>query len=198
MISPEQHVEILAKDSERVSADIRQLESMVDKFIAFGVAVIGAGFAYGLQASPRVNEIFFVLPVALFGVYYVFFERMRTIVWLGAYKRALEDKINEISGTTVLKWEYLVQEHRGRADIIAVSVNVVYALILIGVVAYSWFKVRAIYSTEAFFGVRVDFVYTAVVIVLVLLLALCIRRWSTAYSPAYALSREMLTVSAKA
>ena len=103
MILPEQHIEILAKECERIAADIRHFEAMVEKFTGLGITIIGAGFAYGL--AQNVNEIFFVLPVGLFGIYYVFIERMRTILWLGAYKRALEDKINELAKDTVVNWE---------------------------------------------------------------------------------------------
>ena len=107
------------QECERVASDIRQLESMVDRFTGLGITVVGAGFAYGLSSTWHADEIFFLLPVGLSGIYYVCFDRMRTILWLGAYKRALEDRINELSQKTVLNWEYLVQEHRGTADIIA-------------------------------------------------------------------------------
>ncbi len=190
MISGEKHVELLAKESDRISTDIRQLESMVDKFIGFGITVIGAGFTYG--SAQHVDEIFFVLPIGLFGIYYVFFDRMRTILWLGAYKRALEDKINELSGEILLNWEILIQEHRGRADIIALSGNFVYLLILLGVVGYSLFRINEVYNAHSVYGISIGHIYTTVVALLAILLVLCIRRFLTAYAPAYKLSRKML------
>lgn len=191
MISAEKHVEILARESDRVSTDIRQFESMVDRFIGFGITVIGAGFTYGV--AQHADQVFFVLPIALFGIYYVFLERMRTIVWLGAYKRALEDRINEVSEDIVLNWEYLIQEGRGRADVIAFSGNFVYVLILVGVVGYSLFRVNDVYGTQTMYGVPILYVCIFVVLILTTLLLLCIVRLLTVYAPAYKLSRKALS-----
>jgi hypothetical protein len=193
MTSPGEHIEVLVNESDRVSTDIRQLESMVDKFIGFGIALIGAGFTYGV--AQHAEEVFFLLPVAMFGIYYIFFDRMRTILWLGAYKRAVEDKINELSEGIVVNWEKLVQEHRGRADIIVLSGNFVYFLILLGVVGYSLIRVNNVYEMQTVCGVRIGYIYAALVALLAVLLGLCIWRFFTAYPPAYRLSREMLGVA---
>jgi hypothetical protein len=189
MISPEKHIEALVKDCERVASDIRQLEAMVDKFIGFGITIVSAGFAYGV--SSRITEIFFILPVAMFGIYYVFIERMRTIVWLGAYKRALEDKINLLAETLVFDWEMLVQEHRGRGDVIVWSVNVVYAIALVAVTGFSVYRINDA-SLAGQYKWWVVPSYIAFIVILILLLFLCGHRWLTAYKPAYEQSRRSL------
>lgn len=193
-MTPKEHIEALLKESDRVSTDIRQLESMVDKFIGFGITIIVAGFAYGLSA--HLNEMFFVLPIALFGIYYIFFERMRTILWLGAYKRALEDKINEISETPIVNWEFLIQEHRGRVDVIVFSTNTVYFMILIGIIGFSLLRLNddPQFGTQIVFGIRIISIYTAIIVFLAILLALCIWHWATVYRPAYDLSRRAIGV----
>lgn len=191
MISTEQHIETLAKECERVAADIRHFEAMTEKFTGLGITIIGAGFAYGL--AQNVNEIFFVLPVGLFGIYYVFIERMRTILWLGAYKRALEDKINELAKDTVLNWEYLIQEHRGRADVIVWSGNIIYVLILGATVIYSVFRLNKIDGMHVWSPSM--WLYGGLMVALIALLIGCLVCWLTAYAPAYKLSKKAVGLS---
>jgi hypothetical protein len=186
MISTEQHIETLAKECERIAADIRHFEAMVEKFTGLGITIIGAGFAYGL--AQDVNEIFFVLPVGLFGIYYVFIERMRTILWLGAYKRALEDKINELANETVLNWEYLIRKHRGRADVIVRSGNIIYVLILGTTIVYSLFRLDKIEGMHL--GSPLMWIYGGLMVFLVSLLIGCLVCWLSAYAPAYKLSKK--------
>jgi hypothetical protein len=54
------HIELLTKENDRLSVDIRSLESMNERFLAAGMTVIGAGFAYGID--KREMLIFYVLP----------------------------------------------------------------------------------------------------------------------------------------
>jgi hypothetical protein len=167
---------------------------MVEKFVGFGITIVGAGFAYGL--AQKVDEVFFVLPVAMFGIYYVFLERMRTILWLGAYKRAVEEKINELSERTVLKWEYLIQEHRGRVDIIVLSTNLVYGLILIAVVLISVVRIKnsAIYGTSTKYGIEILYGFSFLMIFLFAMLVGCLLFWKAAYPPAYKASQDAIEV----
>jgi hypothetical protein len=192
MISVQQHIDILAKESDRASTDVRHFETMVEKFVGFGISIVAAGFAYGI--AQKVDEVFFVLPVAMFGIYYVFLERMRTILWLGAYKRALEEKMNELAGATLVKWEYLIQEHRGRVDIIVVSTNVVYVLILVAVVIFSVLRIKssAAYGMHATYGTFIFYGFSSLLAVLSGMLVCCVLFLKSAYPPAYNASQEAI------
>ena len=184
MLAQEKQVEFLAKESERISADIRHLETMTDRFIGFGFTIIGAGFAYGLGA--KADEIFFVLPVGLLGIFFIYLDRLRSMQWLGAYKRAIEDKINRLSETQISRWEFLVQEHRGRGDVIVISTYFVYLLVLCGVVGFSLYKIHDLY------GVRASLPFFALLTLMLGLLALSVKRWLKAYDLAYGLSGSTL------
>jgi hypothetical protein len=192
MISVQQHIDILAKESDRASTDVRHFETMVEKFVGFGISIVAAGFAYGI--AQKVDEVFFVLPVAMFGIYYVFIERMRTILWLGAYKRAVEEKMNELAGATLVKWEYLIQEHRGRVDIIVVSTNVVYVLILIAVVIFSVLRIKnsAAYGIDAAHGALIFYGFSLLLVSLFGMLVWCVLFLKSAYPPAYNASQEAI------
>ena len=192
MISVQQHIDILTKESDRASTDVRHFEAMVEKFVGFGITIVAAGFAYGI--AQKVDEVFFVLPVAMFGIYYVFLERMRTILWLGAYKRAVEEKINELAGATVVKWEYLIQEHRGRVDIIVVSTNTVYTLILIAVIVFSVARIKnsAAYGTSTAYGTFIFYGFSLLLTVLFGMLVWCVLFWKAVYPPAYRASQEAI------
>jgi hypothetical protein len=127
-------LDALIKESERLSADIRSLEAMNEKFLGFGITIIGAGLAYGIK--EEVAPMFPGLPIALFGVLYMMLDRLRSMMWLGGYKREIEDRINSLSGFRIANWERLVVESRGRGDIIVISVSITLFLILLGVAAY--------------------------------------------------------------
>jgi hypothetical protein len=153
-----------------------------------------------LWSRAGVDEVFFVLPVAMFGIYYVFLERMRTILWLGAYKRAVEEKINELSGRTVLKWEYLIQEHRGRVDIIVLSTNLVYGLILIAtaIVSIARIKNSVTYGTNTAYGTEILYGFSLLLLFLFAMLVGCLLFWKAAYQPAYKASQDAIEVGKEA
>jgi hypothetical protein len=65
-LSNEKYIELLVKEYERISSDIRIIESTNDKVVGFGLTLVGAGFAYGVQQN--IVEMFFFLPIALIGV----------------------------------------------------------------------------------------------------------------------------------
>lgn len=103
-------IAVLVKEYERVSADIRTIEGMNDKVVGFGLTLVGAGFAYGVQQN--LVEVFFFLPIALIGVMLYALLQYHNMFWFGGYKRAIEDRINQLSGHTVVCWEGLVARRR--------------------------------------------------------------------------------------
>jgi len=171
------HIDVIAREIDRVCADIRHLESMVDKFVGFGMTIVGAGLAIGLVS--KTNEVFFALPIGIFGIYFMFLDRMRSILYLGAYKRALEEKLNALAKTAVLRWERIVWKHRGR-DVIVWSIDFVYLIVLAGAVGFSLIKIASgAYSAHIVWG------YVVLVCALEILLGFCVIRWFRVYAPAY-------------
>jgi hypothetical protein len=180
-VAPE--IEALAKENDRLSVDIRSLESMIDKFMGFGVTVIGIGFTYGVK--EELVPVFFFLPVAMLGLLFFTADRMRSMMWLGGYKHAVEDRINQLVGVTVTSWEKLVQDYRGRGDVIIKSTYVIYLLLFGGIIIYSGLKVFM-------FNVWAGGAFSGVMIVLVVLLIASVRRLNSSYPEAYKLSSAML------
>jgi hypothetical protein len=104
---------------------------------------------------------------------------------LGGYKHAVEDRINQLVGVTVTSWEKLVQDHRGRGDVIIKSTYVIYLLLFGGIIIYSGLKVFM-------FSVWAGGAFSGVMIVLVILLIASVRRLNSSYPEAYKLSSAML------
>lgn len=176
-------IDALVKENDRLSIDIRSLESMLDKFMGFGVTVISIGFTYGVE--KKLIAMFCFLPVAMLGLLFFTADRMRSMMWLGGYKHAVEDRINQLVGVTVTSWEKLIQDHRGRNDVIIKSTYVIYVLLFGGIVLYS--------GAEVFiWDTRVGLVFSGVMITLAILLIVSGLRVKASYCQAYKLSTEML------
>src|SRR4051812_22906495 len=88
----EMQIDVLRTDNDRLSSDIRNMVVMNDKFVSVGITIIGAAFLYGLEKNFL--EMYFVAPVALYGLLLFTLDGLRSIAWLSGYKRAVEDKIN--------------------------------------------------------------------------------------------------------
>ena len=176
--------EALQREYERVASDIRGIETSNDKAIGFGLTVVGVGLAYGVKEDIAV--VFLFLPIALIGVFLYGILQYHNLFWLGGYKRAVEEKINEISGRTVICWEDLVQTQRRRVNAINIGLTVVYVVVLIAVASISSEKVFAAFGST--FGVIFGFSELAL-----LGLMLCgIRRMFRGYDEALAFGRMKL------
>ena len=132
-------IQTLLKEYERVSTDIRAIETMNDKVVGFGLTIGGAAFAYGIQQN--IAEVFFVVPVALIGVFFYATLQYYNMYWLGGYKRAVEDRINVLSRQVVLGWEALVETRRKRVNIINASLVSIYLALLVAATGYSLFRI---------------------------------------------------------
>ena len=123
-LSNEHSIATLMAEYERVSADVRGIETMNDKVVGFGITLVGAGFAYGVQQN--IIEMFFFLPIALIGVMLYAILQYYNIFWFGGYKRAIEDKVNHLAGGILLSWETIITKRRRRLHAINVSMAAVY------------------------------------------------------------------------
>jgi hypothetical protein len=124
----------LIKENDRLSVDIRSLEAMLDKFMGFGVTVISIGFTYGVE--KELIAMFCFLPVAMLGLLFFTADRMRSMMWLGGYKHAVEDRINQLVGDRDKLGE-AGTGHRGRNDVIIKSTYVIYVPLFGGIILYS-------------------------------------------------------------
>jgi hypothetical protein len=176
--------EALQREYERVASDIRGIETSNDKAIGFGLTVVGVGLAYGIKEDIAV--VFPFLPIALIGVFLYGILQYHNLFWLGGYKRAVEEKINEISGRTVICWEDLVQTKRRRINAINIGLTTVYVLVLVAVTSISSEKVFAAFGPT--FGVIFGFVELA----LLVLLLFGIHRMFRGYDDALAFGRMKL------
>jgi hypothetical protein len=127
--------ETLQKEYERLATDIRGIETANDKAIGFGLTIVGLGLAYGIKENLAL--VFIFLPIALMGVFLYGTLQYHNLFWLGGYKRAVEEKINELAGRNVISWEALVQQRRGRVNVINVGLTLVYLGIFVAVASIS-------------------------------------------------------------
>src|SRR5207253_1081521 len=138
--------ETLQKEYERLATDIRGIETANDKAIGFGLTIVGLGLAYGIKESLAM--VFLFLPIALMGVFLYGTLQYHNLFWLGGYKRAVEEKINELAGRNVISWEALVQMRRGRVNVINVGLALVYLGIFVAVATISTEKVWSEYGRK--------------------------------------------------
>lgn len=166
-----------------MSADIRVIETTNDKVVGFGLTIVGAGFAYGIQ--QHLLPVFFFLPVGFLGVFFYATLQYHNMFWFGGYKRALEENINELSGRTVLRWEALVETRRQHVNVINASLVSIYLMLLASAVAYSFAQIVNNFSS------LVAYVFAMVILILMVLLVVSVRQMFSAFTRSYSASREL-------
>jgi FtsH-binding integral membrane protein len=181
MPNTQKEIDILMKEYERLAADIRGIETMIEKVVGFGITLVGAGFAYGVQQN--IIEMFFFLPIALIGVLLYAILQYHNMFWFGGYKRAVEERINELSGKVVLNWETLIAKQRGRIHTINATMATVYVTAVVGV---TWYSLVKIFSTQDFW---LALIYAWIVLSFLVLAGFSIREMTSAYGRAYKDSR---------
>jgi hypothetical protein len=177
------------KEYERVSSDIRVIEAMNDKVVGFGLTIVGAGFAYGIQQNLLLT--FFFLPLGFLGVFFYATLQYHNMFWLGGYKRALEEKINELSERTVLRWEALVETRRQRVNVINASLVSIYLVLLVSAVAYSFARIIANFSP------MIAYAFAVVILTFAVLLVISIGQMFRAFARSYSASRELFEMPHK-
>ncbi len=120
--------EILLKEYERLCTEIRSIEANNEKVIGFGIAIITAGLAYGIDKD--LLALFFFVPIGLLGVVFYAILQYRRLFRLGGYKRSLEYKLNEISGQQLLIWEDIVAS-TSRLNISNRSLGAIYISVIL-------------------------------------------------------------------
>jgi hypothetical protein len=186
-INKDADIQALLREYERVCTDVRAIETMNDKVVGFGLTIGGAAFAYGIQ--QHLGEVFFVVPVALIGVFFYATLQYHNMFWFGGYKRAVEERINALSGTTVLGWEALVETRRRRVNVINASLVFIYLALLVTATTYSLYQ---IFSTQPPLFAQL---YAAFILVLMLFLLASVRQMFGAFKRSYDASRVIFGVS---
>jgi hypothetical protein len=180
-------IDILHKEYERVASHIRLLEATNDKIVGFGISIIVAGFAYGIQY--KIAEIFFFLPVALIGVFLYATLQYYNLFWLGGYACAVEELINELAGHTLLYWETLIQSQRPRTNLNNIGLVLLYLGIFVAITLYSVDHVFALYDRWlAWVDAGVVFSFTS-------LLFFAVRNMMGAYRQSYEASTQALRLA---
>jgi hypothetical protein len=170
----------LQQEYDRVATHIRLLESTNDKIAGMGITITIAGFAYGIQAN--IDVMFFFLPVAFIGIFLYATLQYLNVFWMGGYARAIEDKINELSGGTLIHWETLIATVRPRRNFSNIALIGLYLLIFVGVTYYCFDRIFSTYTP------LVRFTYAGVVSVLSICLLVSLRHMLTAYNRSYSSS----------
>jgi hypothetical protein len=179
--------ETLQKEYERLATDIRGIETANDKAIGLGLTIVGLGLAYGIRENLAL--VFIFLPVALIGVFLYGVLQYHNLFWLGGYKRAVEEKINDLAGRNVISWEALVQMRRGRVNLINVGLALVYLGVFVAVASISTERVWSAY------GWKIGLPLGAVEVALAALLSLGVRRVFHGYDEALDYGRKTLLLA---
>ena len=177
-------LQVLLVEYERVCVEIRVLEGQNDKIAGFGLTIIGAGAAYGL--NQHITAIFVVLPFVFLAVFFYAVLQYHNIFWYGGYKRALERKINAAVGIEVLVWEAVVHRSRQRIHAANLPLVTIYFFLLIANCIYSFVEVYSNY------GVLVGYFHAVLLIVFLVALLVAVRKAFTALQDAYDYSCGLL------
>ncbi len=179
----ERALTVLLKEYERVCTDVRTIESQNDKIVGFGLTIVGAGAAFGL--NQKLNEVFLVLPFLFVAVFIYAVLQYHNVFWLGGYKRALESKINKIAGATLLVWEALAEQKKRRVNFANLPLVSIYFLMLVGTSIYS------VMHTFSNFGKLIAFVQAMLLLVLLGALMIAVRKAFSSFSVAHDITRTI-------
>ena len=120
-------LEVLLKENDRLSTDIRAMEQTAERYLTGGLAIIAAAMAYGGTPTNSTNAsndrifVWYFVPLALFGLMIMTIDKYRNIMWLGGYKRAIEEKINTLLSDSVACWETFMEAQRAKPDVIFIG-----------------------------------------------------------------------------
>jgi hypothetical protein len=168
--------EMLRSEYERMCVEIRAIEANNEKAIAFGLSIISAAFAVGI--AQHVREIFFIVPVAIVGVFFYAVLMYTYVFSMGGYKAFLEDRLNELMGSRFLLWERLVQV-RQKDNMIRPAMVCIYLLIS-SVLTYV-----SIMNIFDGYGFLVGWAVLLVTLSLLLVLVFALRRMLRMYHQIY-------------
>jgi len=167
---------LLLKEYERLCVEVRLVEANIEKAIAFGLSIVTASFAVGV--AQHVHEVFFVIPVAIGGVFFYATMLYTYIFSIGGYKRHVEDQLNEIAEEKILIWEELVSI-RQRNNIIRPVLIAIYVLVGSILVALS------VNNLITYYGVIVGILMLVTTLSLFVILLFALRSMTKTYDHTY-------------
>jgi hypothetical protein len=105
--------DVLLQEYDRTSKDISAMMGKNEQIVTIGLALLTFGFTFGLKEHIRVVFLIIPIGVLIFLYYTVFVYSM--IMWLGGYRRWLEQRINQALFSSqdpedLLLWETIVSK----------------------------------------------------------------------------------------
>lgn len=182
MADAAEKLSVLKSEYERMCTEIRSVEANNEKTVAFGLSIITAAFAVG--AAQHVCEIFFIIPIAITGVFFYAVLMYTFVFSMGGYKAFLEERLNELMGSQFLLWEQLVQV-RQRDNMVRPALVSIYLLIA-GVLTYV--SVTGIMTK---YGFSAGMIELLVVLLLLMVLLLSLMRMEAMYQRIYSSAKKL-------
>jgi hypothetical protein len=140
---------LLVQEYQRLCSDIRGIESGNEKLLGLGFTLISLAAAGGVRAD--VNEVFFLLPIAVVGVFAYVAVSYNSLYAMGGYKQMIEEILNAAAGETVLVWERIAAVKEGR-NANAVVLIAIYILVAASIIGLSVYRVAAAWNLFAAVG----------------------------------------------
>ncbi|MFA7060827.1 MAG: hypothetical protein WC156_08420 [Pedobacter sp.] len=161
-----------------VSDEIKERIGRSDKIIAVGLTVLSAGFVYGIK--EKIEIIFLVLPIGLYGVIFYAIFNTTIVMTLGGHKKYIAERINTYFGEEILIWESVANKiiHRNIAQI---CLNFLYAAFLTAAVTVGYESA----STYCYAKV-----YISVITVLSIALIISLSVMAKAFNKSYKISKS--------
>lgn len=182
MVDTADKLGVLKSEYERMCTEIRSVEANNEKAVAFGLSIITAAFAVG--AAQHVFEIFFIIPIAITGVFFYAVLMYTFVFSMGGYKAFLEDRLNELMGSQFLLWERLVHV-RQRDNMIRPALVSIYLLIA-GVLTYV-----SVVGIMTKYGFLAGMIELLLVLLLLMLLLFALMRMEAMYQRIYSAANEL-------
>ena len=179
-------LDVLLKDYDRLSTDIRAFEGSIERYLGIGGTFVAAAVTFAATTGPVI--VWYMLPLAMFCMTMMTLDKLRNIMWLGGYKRAVELRINSLSGVSVVCWEAFIQSQRKKPDIFFVN-NLTF---LLGIQAVLTGYSVYVASSR---GLAVTVATIIVAIGAALLIALSLRKVLNSHAHAFAAAKNLLSKS---
>jgi len=131
-------LDVLTREIFSWREELNRLWGRVEKVLAFWAIVVGFAFGFGFQRD--VPETCIVVPLAFIAVGFYVLTLMEYTMIVGGYVAALEARVNEIVGKTLLVWEQSVAPSYSRARLSLVWFAATAFLLSLGLAGYSLYR----------------------------------------------------------
>ncbi|MFH1033273.1 MAG: hypothetical protein V1806_02090 [Pseudomonadota bacterium] len=124
-------IQLLMKEYELLTQEIKERVGRSDKIMGFGITIIGAGISYGI--NEELNEILILMPLAFMGIILYAIYNTTIVMALGGCKQLIAERVNDNFPQNILIWES-ISRRLVHHSIAIKCLDILYAIFLGGAI----------------------------------------------------------------